>query len=140
MYNIFFRFTLLLQCWHTNAEERPSFRKCLNLLLTIKTDVRRCSISSYANQQLLLLNKEQSEAGAALTTEPKSVGSNKWNLRVQFDDLKKPNTSTERAEVDKAQLIEYEKLQRKKKADQEEAATEDYELYNCYSNEGISRL
>ncbi|XP_061402666.1 protein sevenless [Musca vetustissima] len=52
-------FTLMSECWSTDPEDRPSFRKIFNTLLSIKTDVRRVSLgyniddsdyAMYANQ------------------------------------------------------------------------------------------
>lgn len=55
----------MCSCWHTDPDERPSFRKCLNALLAIKTDVRRVSLgynmddndyALYANQHGIVLS------------------------------------------------------------------------------------
>lgn len=52
-------------CWLTEPDERPTFRKCFNSLLTIKTDVRRVSLgyniddsdyAMYANQHGIVLS------------------------------------------------------------------------------------
>ncbi|XP_058978429.1 protein sevenless [Musca domestica] len=52
-------FTLMSECWLSDPEERPSFRKIFNTLLSVKTDVRRVSLgyniddsdyAMYANQ------------------------------------------------------------------------------------------
>lgn len=73
----------MLQCWLTDPEERPSFRKCLNMLLAVKTDVRRISMgyskdddvyATYVNNQGIVLSTFLANPLPKLDEEEDDVG------------------------------------------------------------------
>lgn len=55
----------MMECWSTEPDQRPTFRRCFNTLLAIKTDVRRVSLgyniddsdyATYANQHGIVMS------------------------------------------------------------------------------------
>ncbi|XP_030377997.1 protein sevenless [Scaptodrosophila lebanonensis] len=68
-------YALLLKCWQTEPEERPSFRRCVNTLHTIATDLRRTQMPGCSG-------------GADGVTISDATPSIRTELKVRFDEAK----------------------------------------------------
>lgn len=81
-------------CWQTDPDERPSFRKCFNSLLAIKTDVRRVSsgyniddsdYAMYANQHGIVLSSFL--ASPALNKVPEEQETEQQECEIKQNSL-----------------------------------------------------
>lgn len=151
------------ECWLTDPEERPSFRKIFNTLLSIKTDVRRVSLgyniddsdyAMYANQHGIVfssflgspLNKvnEDEEDPKEITYECKQNLKNEEETKL--NSLENYENSNEKIDM----KVRFDNNLVTKNGDcdslNDEAHLIDTKLYRMqenpdyYVNEGISRL
>ncbi|KAM7346733.1 receptor protein-tyrosine kinase sevenless isoform 1-T5 [Cochliomyia hominivorax] len=149
-------FALMSSCWLTEPDERPSFRKCVNALLAIKTDVRRVSLgyniddsdyAMYANQHGIVLssflatpsthlNKVQEEKEEEEEEKPSEHRDLNHKYEIKQNSLNTKNEESSKPKTDSMEVVVCDKNDLKVRFNNNVSMkeSEDHESLNDESN------
>ena len=151
-----------MECWYTEPEQRPTFRRCFNNLLAIKTDVRRVSMgyniddsdyAMYANQHGIVMSsflaspglKKVKEEDETQEEEEYEIKQNSLNSQNEQELVSDKNDLKVRFS-NNISLLKEEMEENSGGSHTDETQLIDAKLYRIqenpdyYVNEGVSRL